>query len=249
MMKTNKILLMVITLLLSIMLTGCENRPNTNIDEAKKVALKYMEKKYNVSFNVESCKETKGDFTSESVRVEVRMKSPDSDTEYIVELTPSFTDDDKDGFYDAYEVIYDNYMCGIITPLIKADMDGVLQQMGICNFVSYVENLTQNGVDNGRGFLADFPIITNDKFKLKNVMHDYDLNFYYQIHIPENEYSKEIENEIITNCKPLFSADFVSFHIYVYSNDDFDIINDSVNNGIFDATKFQMLDEISFNID
>ena len=66
---------MVITLLLSIMLTGCENRPNTNIDEAKKVASQYMKNKYNVSFNIESCKETKGYFTSESVMVDVRMKS------------------------------------------------------------------------------------------------------------------------------------------------------------------------------
>src|SRR5690554_6486323 len=111
MMKTNKILLMVITLLLSIMLTGCENRPNTNIDEAKKVALKYMEKKYNVSFNVESCKETKGDFTSESVMVDVRMKLADSDNdmEYWVELTPSFTDKDNDGFYDSYSVTSESY--------------------------------------------------------------------------------------------------------------------------------------------
>jgi hypothetical protein len=230
------------------MLTGCENRPNTNIDEAKKVALKYMEKKYNVSFNVESCKETKGDFTSESVRVEVRMKSPDSDTEYIVELTPSFTDDDKDGFYDAYEVIYDNYMCGIITPLIKADMDGVLQQMGICNFVSYVENLTQNGIDSGHGFLSDFPVITNNEFDLESIMCEYDLNFYYQIHIPISESDNQIKNRIISSYTSLFSADFVCFHIYMYSDEDFVKIKERISNDDFNASEFEILDETSFNL-
>lgn len=41
------------------MLSGCENRPSTNIDEAEKVALQYMEDKYNVLFDIESCNERK----------------------------------------------------------------------------------------------------------------------------------------------------------------------------------------------
>ena len=124
------------------MLCGCENRPSTNIDEAEKVALQYMEDKYNVLFDIESCNEKKESFRSDSVLIEARLKLSDSDTDYIVDLKPSFFDEDKDGFYDSYIVISDNYMCDIMKPMIKEDMDDVLKEAGFDKFASYIENIT-----------------------------------------------------------------------------------------------------------
>jgi len=230
------------------MLSGCENRPSTNIDEAEKVALQYMKDKYNVLFDIESCNEKKESFRSDSVLIEARLKLSDSDTDYIVDLKPSFFDEDKDGFYDSYIAISDNYMCDIMKPMIKEDMDDVLKEAGFDNFVSCVENITQDGIDSGHGFLSDFPVITNNEFDLESIMCEYDLNFYYQIHIPISESDNQIKNRIISSYTSLFSADFVCFHIYMYSDEDFVKINERINNDDFNASEFEILDETSFNL-
>ena len=230
------------------MLCGCENRPSTNIDEAEKVALQYMEDKYNVLFDIESCNEKKESFRSDSVLIEARLKLSDSDTDYIVDLKPSFFDEDKDGFYDSYIVISDNYMCDIMKPMIKEAMDDVLKEAGFDKFASYIENITQDGIDSGHGFLSDFPVITNNEFDLESVMCEYNLNFYYQIHIPISESDNQIKNRIISSYKSLFSADFVCFHIYMYSDEDYVKINERIINDDFNAGEFEILDEISFNL-
>lgn len=232
----------------SVVLTGCEDRPSTNFDVAEESVLQYMEDKYSVSFDVESCNEVKASFRSDSVLIEARLRSPDSDAYYIVDLKPSSNDEDENGLYNSYIVISDNYMCDIVKPMIKEDMDDVLSKAGFDDFVSSVENITQDGIDNGHGFLSDFPVISNNEFDLADVMHEYDLNFYYQIHIPISEYDNQIKNRIIESYTSLFSADFVCFHVYVYSEEEFVKIKEQIISDNFNANEFDVLDEISFNL-
>lgn len=230
----------------SVILTGCENRPSTNIDAAEKVALQYMKDKYSILFDIESCNEVKTSFRSDSVLIEARLKFSNSDAYYVVDLKPSSNDEDENGFYDSYIVVSDNYMCDIMKPMMKEDMDDVLKEVGFDDFVSYVENITQDGIDNGHGFLSDFPVIANNEFDLADVMHEYDLNFYYQIHIPISEYDNQIKNRIIESYTSLFSADFVCFHVYVYSEEDFVKIKEQVINNDVNTYEYEILDEINF---
>lgn len=178
------------------------------------------------------------------------MTLPDSEKEYSVNIKPSFTDKDKDGFSDSYKVTSDTYIRNIIEPMISEDMDDVLKEAGFDSFVSYVENITQNGIgSNQSGLSSDFPLMTNDEFDLKKVMHDYDLTFFYQIHIPISEYDNQIKNRIIESYTSLFSADdLVFFHVYTYSDEDFVKIKEHVINNDFNANEFEILDEISFDL-
>ena len=218
MVKTNKILLMVITLLLSIMLTGCENRPNTNIDEAKKVALKYMEKKYNVSFNVESCKETKGDFTSESVMVDVRMKLADSDNdmEYWVELTPSFTDKDNDGFYDSYTVTSESYWTDYCQTFLNPWIENVISE-----YTDYSDFLVFASIGY-KGIISDDQP-PNDMDYILNKGSDAGLSFY--IIISESEYKKNKDYEQATEKLVTFLKETgmeCDGDLFVYLDQDFE---------------------------
>jgi len=242
-------LLFSISLVISGMLSGCEDRPHSNIVEAEKLAMSYMEDKYNKTFILNSCYETNFSFDKESVYIQARMKLSDSDKEYFVNIKPLFTDKDKDGFSDSYTVTSDTYMSDIIEPMIKEDMDDVLKEARFDSFVSYVENITQNGIgSNQSGLSRDFPLMTNDEFDLKKVMHDYDLTFFYQIYIPISEYDNQIKNRIIESYTSLFSADLVFFHVCTYSDEDFVKIKEHVINNDFNANEFEILNEISFDL-
>lgn len=179
MIRIQKIVTSITCLVMASMLSGCKDRPKSNIEEAEKVAMSYMEYKYNKTFILNSCNETNFSFDKESVYIQARMKLSDSYKEYFVDVKPSFTDEDKDGFYDSYEVVSDDYMCDIIEPMIKEDMDNILREAGFNSFISSVDQISQDGIGHGgHGLLSDFPVITNHEFDLTTFMHDFDFSFF-----------------------------------------------------------------------
>ncbi len=92
--------------------TSCiESSPEININEVSEVALNFMQNKYGISFNVTKSHILNPDFTGKNkyCQIDMMVAGEENGKEYMVEVVPSYTDLDNDGFYDSYTVTWELY--------------------------------------------------------------------------------------------------------------------------------------------
>ncbi|MBE6837277.1 MAG: hypothetical protein E7509_04690 [Ruminococcus sp.] len=221
-------LLTMIVMLLS--MTGCddkEKKPEMDPESAGEFAVDYMKEKYDVAFDLIDFIVPMGKDYAE-IRGYI---DNNEEVEYIVYACGDDVDKDDDGYADSYTIIGDNYMCTILEPLIKNDMDKLLADNGFANIelISLVYNVRERYLKaNCTGGVSDiFPVCNEKNFVLENMIMAYDLSYFYDISIPENEYYDGFEEDIeyILNQRigSLISNDTIFVDIYVYSVEDFSI--------------------------
>ena len=204
-----------------VLFTGCDDSPRMDKDKCAEVALQYMEEKYQTEFEVLDTGEAMKYVGSAGyAKVTVRQKLENSDNEYLVVVYPDGTiDEDKDGYYDSYKVVADNYMCELITRVTKKEMDNLLSDAGLTRFLSRI-NIKEiiEGVSL-ESFSANFPIIIEDDFSLTRLLDNYNINIHCYLEIPEGEFSDMLLNDISDEFQPLVTNDYISFYIVVHSEE------------------------------
>ena len=148
--------------------TGCESKPIMDEDKCAEVALEYMKNKYQKDFELVSSVQNKKVIGRKGY-VTVRVIT-DEEKEYCVMVYPDGDEDtDKDGYYDSYKVISDDYMCGLVEESVKVELDNIINEIGINRFIScvYVEEIKK--IKGFHGFSSDF-YITNGNDTLEELL-------------------------------------------------------------------------------
>ena len=221
------IILLSCCIYLSAFLTGCplKNRLLMNMTLSEKVVVDYFKEKYSVDAKINDSKEY---YYGGDIYAEIRVAVPNDDDEYLAVVKPigdMFDDADTDEYFDKYEVFSDNYMCRFVEPVVKDEMDCLINDIGIDDFNSFVNAVHQHGVGRGEGFLTDFPLMTSEQFADKGIIKQCDLSFDYFLRIPESMYNENLETSINEVVKSGFINSHVYCNIQVYHDEDYKRIN------------------------
>ena len=117
--------------------TGCESKPIMDEDKCAEVALEYMKNKYHEDFEVTYSQEKKRIIGRAGyAEVDVRVKGKEK--EYCIMIYPDGEEDtDKDGYYDSYKVISDDYMSELVKQnILKREFDNLSNEMGVNRYIS-----------------------------------------------------------------------------------------------------------------
>lgn len=128
-----------------------------------------------------------------------------------------YDDSDKDGYYDSYIVISDDYMCDIVNNKIKVELDSNVKNVIVNKFISdiYITERNISKIEGFWGFSSDFSF--NEKNNtLDGLLKNENVYITYRIEIPENEFSMDYEKNITEILKPKISDDIISISIESY---------------------------------
>lgn len=213
---------------------SCEDRLKMDPDKCAEVTLKYMEEKYQTEFEVLSSGEV-GRVIGWAgyAEVEVSNKYENTDNRYTIIVYPDGSSDkDKDGYYDSYKVVSDTYMCEVLRDYVKSEVDKLLMDAGLTRFINNVGIMEGGGIAGFLGFAADFPVLSEDNFSLKNVLDNYRITINCWIKIPESEYSEELQNSITNIMRPLITDDLIAISLDVYDEETYNGIEELRKNNI-----------------
>ncbi|MBQ3546159.1 MAG: hypothetical protein IJA34_14430 [Lachnospiraceae bacterium] len=217
------------------MFTGCKK--NLLMDEHKcaEVALEYMENKYQEEFEVIYSGE-KGKFIGKAGYAEVTLsnKNESTENEYVVVVYPDGSDDkEDDGYYDSYKVISDTYMCYLLKDSVKSEMEKLLMEAGLTDFIISTSIKEFGGIVGFSGFANDFPIQNQEIFSLTDIINNHKISIHCWIKIPEFEDDEMLQYRITEIIKPLISLDdIITFSIDVYDKEIYEEIKELKKNNI-----------------
>ena len=161
-------------------MTGClgDGKPDTDYEAIGQCAVDYMKEKYDVDFELSNYIVPMGKNFAE-IRGYV---DGNEEVKYIVYACADEVDEDNDGYADSYTIIGDNYMCTILEPLIKNDMDRLLADNGFGNLdsVTSVYNIWERSSEHKRtgGISNSFPVCNEENFVLENIIKSYYMRFF-----------------------------------------------------------------------
>ena len=235
-MKKVKFLLVMLLIIVSTIMicTGCEKRIKMDADKCAEVALEYLEEKYQTEFEVSDAGEVMKYVGSAGyAKVTVRQKLENSDNEYLVVVYPnSLEDEDKDGYYDSYKVVSDTYMCHLIWKYVKNEIDQLLMDAGINRFYTSLSIQESGGIEGFSGFSADFPVLDEESFSLKEILDNHKITIMCWLELPESEYSDILQDNITNIIKPLISDDLIMFSVEIYYDEHYSEIEELNKNKI-----------------
>ena len=200
--------------------TGCESKPIMDEDKCAEVALEYMKTKYHEDFEVTYSQEVRR-YIGKTGYAEVDVKVKGQEKEYCIMIYPDGEEDtDKDGYYDSYKVISDDYMCGLVEESVKVELDNIINEIGINRFIScvYVEEIKK--IKGFHGFSSDF-YITNGNDTLEELLKNKKIYLTYCIEIAESEYNDSYETYIKDELKKLISEDTIYISIRTFSEEEY----------------------------
>ena len=222
-MKKVKIFIVMSLIITSSLLlfTGCENSLHMDADKCAEVALEYLENKYQTEFEVlDSGEKRKYIGSAGYAEVIVNNKFEDNENRHRVTVYPDgSSDEDKDGYYDSYKVVSDDYMSYLLQDYVKNDLDKLLMDAGLTRFISSVGIWEHGGIEGFSGFTADFPVQSKESFTLNDILDNNRITINCWLEIPESEYRDMLQTNITNIMKPLVSNDLISFNIEVYSEE------------------------------
>ena len=217
--------LMTVAILTGTMLVmnGCGNGYDFDLDKCEEVALQYLEERYGKKFEVIDCWEIRK-ITHSAGYVEVSVKEEGSgdDEDYLLYIYPvENKDEDGDGYYDSYEVTSDNYIQRLVATVIKDKIDKLLIDEGLNDFFS---TIGVEVLDDGRltvGITSDFAKDDAYNLTIEELFEKYRFYIIYKINVSEENYYDEMENQITSILKGKISNDTVNCKIYVYDNESY----------------------------
>lgn len=231
--------LMVMSLIITsslLLFSGCDkkNRLHMDADKCAKVALEYLEEKYQTEFEVLDSKEIMKYIGSAGyAEVTVKNKFEDNENRYEVTVYPDgSSDEERAGYYDSYKVVSDTYMCYILHDYVKDEMDRLLIEAGLTRFISSVSIQEGGHIAGFAGFSTDFPIPGEGNFSLKDLLDNYRITINCWFKIPESEYSETLQTNITNILKPLISDDLIAIDVNVYDDETFSEIEELRKNKI-----------------
>ena len=198
--------------------TGCESKPIMDEDKCAEVALEYMKTKYNEDFEVAYKYEVRRVFGSAGyVEVDVRIKGKEK--EYCVIVYPD-KKKKNDKAYVSYKVVSDNYMSGLVENVSKSDLDNIVNQMKINEYISDISVYEICKIDGFCGFSSEF-YISNENDTLNGLLENENVCITYRIEVPENEFNKDYEKYFKEILKSKISDDSISISIVSYPEETF----------------------------
>ena len=224
---------------LSGVICGCDRTPNKmdeykslDTDKAAKVALEYMNNKYDKEFQVVSSeKYAKYSFLPGVIQdcwcdVDFKINNSESDETYTVRVINTENEEE-------YIIQSDNYMTTLVKPWLKEQMDEILSQLDIeCFTILWSANERNTS---GFGFSSEFKHI-DENDSLKEIANIYNLSLTYCIVIPSSSYNATIDYSIEKIYREYFPQDFngdysrncVNIEIQAYTDDFYNIYKDTV---------------------
>ena len=227
-------LVCLITTLPLMVCMGCGDNLRMNTDKCAEVALEYLESKYQTEFEVVDSRQIMRVYGPAGIAVvTVRNKLEDNENEYIVTVYPDdLSDEDKDGVYDSYKVVSDEYMCHLLYDNTKKEVDNLLMEAGLTRFISSVGMQEEGGMPGFLGFSPKFPIPSQENFSLKDILDNYTITIYCKLKIPESEYNEMLQDNITNVMRPLLSDEYISVDINVYTDEYYSEIEELDKNKI-----------------
>ena len=209
--KSMLLLIVFVTVIISS--TSCKKKVYIDVDKCAEVALEYMKTKYNEDFEVVYKHEVRRVFGSAGyVEVDVRIKGKEK--EYCVIVYPD-KKKKNDKAYVSYKVVSDNYMSGLVENVAKSDLDNIVNQMKINEYISDISVYEICKIDGFCGFSSEF-YISNENNTLNGLLENENVCITYRIEVPENEFSMDYEKNITEILKPKISEDIISISIVSY---------------------------------
>ena len=220
--NTNKIIfIFIIILTLLVILPSCTKVTYMDEEKCAEVALEYMEEKYGKEFEVISSKQPKG-VVGRSDYVEVSVKEKITNNEevfYITLYTDGKKDKDKDGYYDNYKVISDTYMCYLLYPCLKNDIEEILEEIFNKKYM-YSFGIEEKELGVGAsGFSSEFSVGNLEIFSLKEICDNYNISSSWYIKIPKSVYEEGVKEILEASIKTMLSDDYVMITIEIYSDE------------------------------
>lgn len=218
-----KLVLLMLLIMMSLNLFGCDKKSELyktlDNDEVEKIALEYMNGKYDRTFSVVgSQKNYEAGYVPTSIQhywCDVALTPNDSDSEnnYTVRITTKDSDED-------YIIEWDNYMSTLVMPLVKRDINGIISEMKITDYFVYSYYISEK-VGTG-GFKPDFNIDI-EKDTLNSIFEKSGIWLYFNLYIPESAYKKSMVSEFEKALKSDFSHvtadDYVSVSVLSFDDD------------------------------
>lgn len=196
--------------------TGCESKPIMDEDKCAEVALEYMKNKYHEDFEVTYSQEKKRIIGRAGyAEVDVRVKGKEK--EYCIMIYPDGEEDtDKDGYYDSYKVISDDYMSELVKQnILKREFDNLSNEMGVNRYISDISVYEICQIKGFCGFASSF-YIESENNTLDGLLKNANVCISYRIEVPENEFNQDYEKYFKKILKPKMSDDSISISIVSY---------------------------------
>ena len=196
--------------------TGCESKPIMDEDKCAEVALEYMKNKYHEDFEVTYSQEKKRIIGRAGyAEVDVRVKGKEK--EYCIMIYPHGEEDtDKDGYYDSYKVISDDYMSELVKQnILKREFDNLSNEMGVNRYISDISVYEICQIKGFCGFASSF-YIESENNTLDGLLKNANVCISYRIEVPENEFNQDYEKYFKKILKPKMSDDSISISIVSY---------------------------------
>ena len=198
--------------------TGCESKPIMDEDKCAEVALEYMKNKYHEDFEVTYSQEKKRIIGRAGyAEVDVRVKGKEK--EYCVIVYPDKKKKNNKA-YVSYKVVSDNYMSGLVENVSKSDLDNIVNQMKINEYISDISVYEICKIDGFCGFSSEF-YISNENDTLNGLLENENVCITYRIEVPENEFNKDYEKYFKEILKSKISDDSISISIVSYPEETF----------------------------
>ena len=227
--KGKKIIWLGIAMLMVLLcFNGCMKKIHMDEEKCAEVALEYMKNKYGKEFVLISSSEIMKIYGPAGF-AEVEVQTTESEDSYWVVVYPNKkSDKDKDGYYDSYKVVSDNYMCDLVQDYVKNDMVKLLSDAGLTEFTCRA-SMNSTGFEGVIGIVSEFPIPSKDNFSIKNILNNYKVSIYCWISIPESENNDMLQQNIERTIKPLLLNGNITFSINIYSDEDYNTIKKTGN--------------------
>ena len=198
--------------------TSCKKKVYIDVDKCAEVALEYMKTKYNEDFEVAYKYEVRRVFGSAGyVEVDVRIKGKEK--EYCVIVYPD-KKKKNDKAYVSYKVVSDNYMSELVENVAKSDLDKIVNQMKINEYISDISVYEICKIDGFCGFSSEF-YISNENDTLNGLLENENVCITYRIEIPENEFNQDYKKYFKEILKSKISDDSISISIVSYPEETF----------------------------
>lgn len=212
-----------------LLLYGCDREKNElyqNFDtkKAEKIALDYMNGKYDETFRIiGSEKDYEAGYVPGSIQyfwcdVELSLKDSDLGDSYTVRVTINDSCDD-------YNIAWDNYMTTLVTPLIKRDVENIVSKMELNDYFIDSYDIGEKGVGGivgNKGFKSDFDIDI-EKDTLCSIMEKNDIWLCFKLYLPESAYNKSLvsgfEKTLESNLSQGVSDDYVRVAVLSFDDD------------------------------
>lgn len=229
-----KIISLALLGILSLSLFGCYEKNDLykelDTEKAEKVALDYMNEKYDKDFYVVSSNKNKemsyapGKINDFWCDVEIAIEDSEEDKNYTVRTT--LDDDEK------YVIEWDNYMSTLVMPLVKRDINGIISEMKITDYFVYSYYISEK-VGTG-GFKPDFNIDI-EKDTLNSIFEKSGIWLYFNLYIPESAYKKsivsEFEKALKSDLSHVTADDYVSVSVLSFNDDYYSEIKNAIESG------------------